>query len=686
MTRRFPASCPKFPHMLHGGDYNPDQWIATQEVWDEDMRLMRLAHCNAMTTGIFAWSALEPEEGRFEFGWLDAIMDKIDAAGGKTVLATPSGARPAWLAQKYPEVLRTTRDRRKKLFGGRHDHCLTSPLYREKVSAINRRLAERYAGHPALILWHISNEYGGECHCDLCQEAFRAWLRTQYADLDALNRTWWNAFWSHTISDWSQIASPSPLGEELVHGLTIDWKRFVTHQTISFFRNEIAPLRELTPEIPVTTNLMAFWPVEVDVRRLARECDVVSWDSYPSWDTPTGNASTACFSAMLHSMHRSHKRKPFLLMESTPSMTNWQPVAKLKRPGMHKLSSLQAVAYGADGVQYFQWRKSRGSCEKFHGAVVDHCGHENTRVFADVAEVGRTLEKLDDVVGTMPDVWVALVYDWENSWGVADSACLGHRHKDLHAELQSHWRPYWRRGVAADIVGMDDDFSPYQVVIAPMLYMVKPGVAERLERFVEAGGTFVATYWTGIADEHDLCFLTGFPGPLRKLLGVWAEEIDALYETDRNAIVMQPRNEAGLAGTYEVRDLCDLIHAETASVQGVYASDFYAERPALTVNAFGKGKAWYIAARAEERFLDDFHGGLVARLGLPRALEADVPEGVCAAMRTDGQRRFVFVMNFSGAPANVTLDAGKYRCLETGREWQGTLALEVNGVAILERL
>lgn len=681
---KYPPINPKLPHFIHGADYNPDQWLDYPEVLAEDLRLMKLANCNAMSVGIFAWAALEPEEGRFEFGWLDRVMDQLAANGIYAILATPSGARPAWLSQKYPEVLRVEADRKRILHGNRHNHCYTSPVYREKVEIINTKLAERYKEHPALLVWHVSNEYGGECHCALCQEKFRAWLRNKYQTLTALNQAWWTAFWSHTYTDWSQIESPAPHGEGSNHGLNLDWKRFVTHQTLDFFKHECAPLRAITPTVPVTTNFMGTYP-GLDYWKFADELDVISWDSYPRWHGKKSDAQTAAATAFVHDLNRSLKQgKPFMLMESTPSMTNWQGVAKLKRPGMHLLSSLQAVAHGSDTVQYFQWRKGRGGSEKFHGAVVDHVGHERTRVFQDVQEVGALLKCLDPVVGTTVEPEVALIFDWENRWALEDAQAI-REEKKYEETCYRHYYPFWSRGVPVDVINEDADFSRYRLLIAPMLYMIRPGVAERISQFVADGGTFVATYWSGIVDENDRCFLGGVPGPLRKVLGIWAEEIDALYDGEVNYVAMNAENNLGLNGVYKAQELCEIIHLETGEALGVYKKDFYAGCPAVTVNRYGKGEAYYLASNNEDRFLESFYEGLTKKIQIKRVLPVKLPTGVTAQLRTDGVRNFIFILNFTAERQIVDLPDEAGVNLLTKEEVQGRTELPPYGWLILQR-
>lgn len=572
---------------------------------------MKLAHINSATVGIFSWSLLEPEENKYNFDWLDAIMDKLYQNGISVVRATPSGARPAWMAQKYPEVLRVAENGIRNEFGVRHNHCWTSPVYRQKSRAVNEKLAERYKDHPALKLWHISNEYGGECHCELCQEAFRNWLKEYYHnDLDELNESWWNGFWSHRYTDWSQINSPKDRGENHSSAMKLCWRRFVSDSAISFFENEIEPLRRITPDIPITTNFMRMCG-DFDYQKFAKSLDIVSWDNYPEWDK--GNTlGAAVETGFTHDVFRSLKGgKPFLMMESTPSLVNWQEVNKLPLPGRAEQAAVQAIAHGSVSVQYFQWRKSRGGHEKFHGAVVDHCGHENTRVFREVAHIGCVLEKLGGAVSERTRSRVAIVYDWENSWAVNFFCGYNNKNKNYLDVCMNWYRPFWDKGISVDIIASDDDFSPYDIVIAPFLYMLKDGVEKAVESYVEKGGVFVAGYLTGVVDKNDLCYLGGLPaGCLKEVFGIWCEETDSIPE--------KMKHKAEFDGKiYDVENICDIIHAVSAEVLGVYKSDFYAGMPAVTVNYYKDGKAYYSAFGADSKFINDFCGMLINEFGIP---------------------------------------------------------------------
>ncbi len=655
----------KFPHITHGGDYNPDQWQDCPEILSEDMRLMKLANCNEMTLGIFAWTALEPEEGRYDFSFMDKAMDEIYRAGGRVVLATPSGARPAWLAQKYPEVLRVRNNGVRNHFGGRHNHCYTSEIYREKVTEIDRKIAERYKDHPALFAWHISNEFGGECYCPKCQAEFREWLKKKYGTLDRLNKAWWTAFWSHTYTDWEQIEAPSPPGETCTHGLNLDWKRFVTEQTTDFMNTEIAAVKAFTPDIPVTTNFMNFYP-GLDYRVMAKSLDFISNDLYPEWRGEEKNdIEVAKDAGLCHDLMRSLKGKPFMLMENTPSLINWRQINKPKRPGVHELTAMQTIAHGGDAVQYFQWRKSRGCSEKFHGAVVDHCGSENTRVFKEIAHLGARLKKMEGIAGTLTESNAAILYDWTNSWALADACGFNSCDKKLYKTVVSFYSPLWERGIDTDIISCEDGFEKYKLIIAPMFYSVSEELADKLERFVKRGGTLLATYMTGMVDENDLCYLGGFPcGKLKDVFGIWNEEIDSLYPEEKNRVVLND----GTALT--AVDYCEVIHSRTAEVLAKYDSDYYKGLPAATVNKYGAGKAYYIAFRDEGDYTDKLIGDLIKETGIGSGFDGELPDGVTAHTRTDGEKLFVFLQNFSYSSRKLKTEKN-WTVYETGEALSG---------------
>lgn len=680
MAQRFAPATPKFPHMLHGGDYNPEQWLDQPEVLEEDIRLFRKAHINCVSLGIFSWAKLEPEEGVYDFGWLDEIIDRLYANGIYTVLATPSGARPQWLAQKYPEVLRVRPDGLRNFYGHRQNHCYTSPLYREKVTQIDTRLAEHYANHPAVILWHISNEFGGECHCELCQAAFREWVQKKYGTLDKLNHAWWANFWSHTYTDWSQVHSPSPVGETSVHGLDLDWRRFVTHQTIDFMKTEIAAVKAVNPDIPVTTNMMTMYTYELNYFAFRDALDVISWDNYPEWHNPyMGNEEVAKDCAMTHDMMRSLQKKPFLLMECTPNATNWQGISKLKKPGMHQLSVIEAVAHGADSGQYFQLRQSRGSCEKFHSAVISNTGTENTRTFREVTDIGAVLEQLSDrVYGSGTPAETAILFDTENKWAL--DKCQGPRNigLDYFGNIRRNYSYFWKNGINVDIIDSTFDLSGYKLVIAPMLYLFRDGIQEKLRRFVRDGGTLVTTCFTGVVNDTDLSFLgEATEDKLSDVLGLWVEEVDSLYDCESNRTTWNGKS-------YSLKELCEICHPTTCETLTVYETDFYAGKPVLTKNQFGKGVAYHVSASADTDFFHALYAKLAAACDLTYAIRTAVPDGVSLTWRQSDTEKLIFVQNFGDSAAAVQLDQ-PYENVLTGETVSGSLNIEKYGFAVLAK-
>ncbi|MEE0712033.1 beta-galactosidase [Romboutsia timonensis] len=669
--------------LLHGGDYNPDQWLDYPDTLKDDLRLMKLANVNTMTVGIFAWSALEPTEGNYNFEWLDKIIDDVYNQGGRVILATPSGARPAWLSEKYPEVLRTNDRREKMLHGGRHNHCFSSPIYREKTQKMNYKLAERYGNHPALIMWHVSNEYSGDCHCELCQENFRDWLKNKYKTIENVNKAWWGPFWSHTYTDWSQIESPSSIGENAVHGLNLDWKRFVTDQTIDFYENEAKPLRELTPNVPITTNFMAdtddlipFQSLNYD--KFSKHVDILSWDCYPAWhndwETTKDLATKVGF---INDLYRSLKQQPFLIMECTPSGVNWHNVNKAKRPGMHTLASMQLLAHGSDSVLYFQWRKSRGSSEKFHGAVIDHDNSEENRVFKEVSQVGEILDKIKEIKGSMKQSKVAIIYDWENDWALKDAQGFGKESRRYPQTLQSHYKYFWDKNISVDVVTPQQDLSKYSLVVAPMMYMMTEETMDRFRDYVKNGGVLVGSYLSGLVNETDLTYLGGWPKTLQETYGIDAKEIDTLYPKDKNSIKFG--NES-----FEVVDYCTIIEAKEAEVLAKYEEDFYKNTPAITKNNLEKGKAYFIGARTNQEFLSKFYDKIVKDLDINEVEDFISECGISIQIRENEDAKYYFVMNFTEEEKNIEIK-GSYIDLILGKEAEILNIMKPYGVYVLKK-
>lgn len=672
--------------LLHGGDYNPDQWLDRPDILEEDIRLMKEAHVNEVSLGIFAWAKLEPSEGVYDLAWLEKMIDRLYEEGIYTILATPTGALPHWMTEKYEETRQMLSNGIRKLPGNRHNFCPSSPVVREKMRSINRELTKRFGHHPGVIAWHISNEYAGgsgdnndgACYCPLCQANFRQWLKERYGTLDELNHAWWTSFWSNTFTDWDQIHAPSAIGESEMQGLRLDWKRFVSDRMLDFAKEEISVIRTNSDRPAVCNFMGAFYPL--DYFKWAKELDLVSLDNYPFWHYEENDSRTGMFASFTHVLTRSLKKQPYLLMESVPSSVQWGPRYVLKRPGMHELSSLQAIACGSDSVQYFQWRKGRGGAEKYHGAVIDHKNGGNTRVFRDVSRLGKRLEQISaKVVGTCNRPRAALVFDWENWWAAEGTGVL--RNPLGYDKMWlMYYRPFFELGMDVDIINMDDSLEGYNLVIAPVNYMYRADYLEHVRSFVSRGGTYVTTYWSGEVDENDLCFLDRHP--LADVLGIRTEEIDVSPEYVHNRMVTEQKS-------YDIHGACALVHAESAKVLGTYEKDFYAGYPALTVNSYGEGEAYFLAAEMETDFLKDFYEKLAQKTQTACSLQLkqSLPEGVTVNERIseDPKKRHSlwFVQNFM--PGEIQMDfARMYRDIETGEEICGKKMLKGYQCLILE--
>ena len=660
--------------MLYGGDYNPEQW--DEAVWEEDMRMFRLAGIDCVTLNVFSWAALQSDEVTYHFERLDKIMELVRKNNLKVVMATSTAAHPAWMAKKYPEVLRTEFNGMKRKFGSRHNSCPNSPVYQKYSVALARKLAERYGTYDNIAAWHISNEYGGECYCENCEKAFRVWLKEKYGSIEALNKAWNTSFWGHTFYDWDEIVVPNLQSEHFAQdrttfqGISLDYRRFNSDSILHNYLGEYEAVKAVTPHIPVTTNLMGFYKA-LDYQKWAGYMDVVSWDNYPD---PTDPPALV---AMRHDLMRGLKQgAPFMLMEQTPSVTNWQSYNLLKRPGDMRLISYQAVAHGADTVMFFQMRRSIGACEKFHGAVIDHVGTENTRVFREVSQLGEELKQLGDTtLDSRTPSKVAMLVDWDNWWALEYSAGPSCDLKYMD-ELANYYTALYDNNISVDIISAQDPLDDYKVVIAPVMYMTKPGADEKIRKFVSEGGTFVTTFLSGLVDEHDLVITGGYPGKLRDILGIWVEETDALPSYMKNSFSWNGKD-------YDCGLICDIMHMENAQALACYDKDFYEGTPVLSKNEFGKGHAYYVATRAGQDFYADFLNKVLKEQGVEPVFKPC--KGVEITLRRKEETNFLFFLNHN--PRESVLIAEKPGTdLLTGKEYcpGDEIVLQTKGVVLFK--
>ena len=634
----------KVTKILYGGDYNPEQW--PEEVWAQDMRLFKEAHIDVVTLNVFSWALLQPSEDVYDFSMLDRIMELVRENGLKVCLATSTAAHPAWMARKYPDILRTEKNGMKRKFGSRHNSCPNSQSYRRFASLLVEKLAEHCKDDENIVCWHISNEFGGECYCENCERKFREWVKQKYGTIENVNKAWNMNFWSHTLYDFDDIVTPDLRSEEFdwdglrtnFQGISLDYARFNSDSILECFNLEKKILKKYTPQIPVTTNLMGMYKC-LDYQKWARDMDFISWDNYPAYNASPFEP------ALTHDLMRGLKQgKPFALMEQTASVSNWHLYCKQKRPGVMRLLSYQAVAHGADAVMFFQMRRSIGACEKYHGAIIDHVGTSDTRVFREITELGKELEILQDAtLGARTDAKVCIVFDWDNWWASELSAGPS-RSLSYIEQVKAYYYALWRHHISVDFVGVTDDLTKYGMVIAPMHYMCKNGFDTKVREYVKAGGVFVTTTFSGYVDDNDLVVLGGYPGRLRDILGIWVEELDALPPDEQNRFIYKGRE-------YVAGILCDVMHAEGAKIQASFEDDYYAGYPVLTKNTYGKGTAYYVGTISDNAFYSDYLWDICVEHGIKPVLECD--EDLEVTERSSEKGRYLFVLNHSDAEKQI---------------------------------
>jgi beta-galactosidase len=668
---------PRLDRMAYGGDYNPEQW--PEEVWAHDIPLMREAGVNLVSVGIFSWALLEPAEGRYEFDWLDRVLDRLHGGGIAIDLATPTAAPPAWFIHRYPRARLVTREGTVLGGGARQSFCPSSPAYAQAAARITEQLGRRYADHPGLALWHSHNEYGGAnalCYCAVSAAAFRDWLRARYGSLDALNAAWGTTFWGQRYGEWVEVEPPVAAPTAVNPSQQLDFLRFSSDAHLDNFRRERDILHDLSPGVPVTTNFMIANCKTIDYWRWAAEVDVVSNDHYLQAEQPDNHIELAMCADLTRSVAGG---RPWLLMEHSTGAVNWQPRNIAKRAGEMRRNSLAHVARGADGLMFFQWRAARFGAEKFHSAMLPH-GGTDTRIWRDVVRLGGDLHALDELRDTRVCADVAVIWDWQSWWALELDwrPSVDLRYLD---RVEAYYDRLWRAHLTADFVRPEAPLHRYRVVVVPSLYLTTKAAAENLSRYVAAGGTLVVSYFSGIVDERDAVHPGAYPGALRDLLGLRVEEFRPLHAGETVTL----GSASGASDDNLGGGLRGDVWSEDIRLDGAVATHHYldgpaAGGPAITRHAFGLGHAWYVSTRLVGPDLDAVLRHIRADAGLPSdaALTADLE----MIRRTGDAGDYLVAINHGDQDVEL---AGSGVELLTGVECAGRLSIPAGEVRVLRQ-
>jgi beta-galactosidase len=657
--------------LAFGGDYNPEQW--GREVWREDVRLMCEAGVNLVSLGVFAWASIEPEPGRYEFGWLDEVMDLLHDNGIAVNLATPTAAPPVWLTHLHPEVFPIRADGMPFGFGNRLHYDPSSPIYREYAAAITTRLAERYSFHPALAMWHISNEYGPTAYNEAASANFRRWLQRRYGDIDALNDAWTTRFWGQVYTGWEQIVAPGIPRTWMNPACRLDFQRFTSDALLECFRAERDIVRSYRDDIPVVTNFMRFYR-HADYWRWAPEEDAVALDIYPDPAQPDSHVAAAFHFDLFRSLKGG---RPWLLMEQAVSAVSQWKLNVVKEPGRMRLGSLQAVSRAADSVMFFQWRASRGGHERFHSAMLPHSGPDS-RTFREVADLGREVGLLAPVAGTTSRAEIALLFDWNGWWGLEDTYGLPRNDFGYPDTVMRHYTPLWERHHAVDVVSTRSDLTPYKVLVVPNAYLIDDEGVAAITAFAEAGGTVVMSFFSGVVDECNRVRPDGYPGAFRRLIGAKIDEYWPARPDERFTV------EFAGGRTATASWWRDDIHLETGTALATYADGLLKGRAAIVGNDYGAGRVVYFATLLDDSAFAEVLLDQVAAAGVADRF-AGVPAHVECAVRGDDTHEYVFLLNHDAARTVTVALPGAGTDLLTGAAVEDEVTLGPLAAAVVRR-
>jgi beta-galactosidase len=670
--------------LAFGGDYNPEQW--PEDVWASDVALMKQAGVNLVSLGIFSWAWLEPKQGRYEFGWLDKVLALLHEGGIAVDLANASATPPPWFSVAHPESLPVDVDGIRRSYGGRQAFCPSSPDYRAAAAALTAAIVERYADHPAVVMWHVHNEYGchnWNCYCDISATAFRSWLQRRYGELEVLNDAWGTAFWSQRYYDWDEVIPPRRPSYNTFANPTqqLDFARFSSDELLGCFEAEAAIIRAGASQ-PVTTNFMDFFK-PLDYWTWAQGVDLVSNDNYRlgHLGEPGATHNLSMSADLIRSLSDT---APWLLMEHSTSAVNWQPRNLAKAPGQMRRDSLSHVARGADGALFFQWRASRAGAEKYHSALLPHAGTSSAR-WREVCELGADLAALAPVAGSRATARIAVAFDWNAWWGVELDSHPSADIDQMTAVRRWH-RTLWEQGYTVDFVHPARSLDSYQVVLVPSLYLVTDEAAANLAGVAARGGTVVVNHFSGIVDENDHIRLGGYPGAFADLLGLRSEEFGPLLADQQVGLDLAGDLTGSATGTVWTELIATVDH--DVEVLATFSDGIFAGRPAITrrrpepaIDGTGGGAAWYLATVPDDATLRNVLGTACRQAGVGPALDLPAwPAGLEVVVRENADSRFVFALNAADSEVAVPVTGTD---LLTGAAWGPHSRLAAGGAAVI---
>jgi beta-galactosidase len=679
--------------MYFGVDYHPEQWVYPyggtlenpEAAWERDAELMQKAGINVVRMGEFTWGICEPEEGKYNFEWLRRCMDLLGNAGIQTVLATPTAAPPVWLTRKHPEILPVDERGIVKREGTRRAVCLNSDVYWAHSKQVVETMAKTLGDHSQLIAWQIDNSLGGNfteaSFNDDTRRDWHLWLEAKFDTVEKLNDLLGLRHWGQLVTHWNQV--PMPMYAPAVHNpaLVLNWCRFCSDTIVQFVKMQADLLHEITPNCPVTTNLRPLIH-RFDHFDLAEVIDFVSIESNAAIKAKA--SEIACEIDMLRSLKKEGIRTPgggsgFWVMEQRAGNVNWQDVNALVRPGVLRMFTYQLIARGAEAILFFRWRQPRFGTEKFYGAVMPHTSREDGRVYKEVAQLGDEVKLLSaSTKGTRCEAEVCILYSHDNDW-VLQQPLQPNKHFSLREHIQLFYNALHERNLLVDFARPAEDLSKYRLVFAPSLHLLTGGEADRLKLYVQNGGTLVSTFNTGLVDGNNIAPDSGYPHGLTDLFGMEVQEFDALSPGDENHLTF--KGTFPTSHMHPARIWCDLIEPKECQVLATYSKDFYAGRPAMTMNTFGLGKAIYIGTQSHNHFYSDLVTWLRQLCNLHPLLK--VPDHVEVSLRQKEDSKVFFLLNHQTTPLRVQFYKPMHDFL-TGNTISGNYDLPPHGVLVLD--